>query len=367
MSQGSAVKCLIVDDRDENLLALSALLKSDEVEVLAARSGVEALELLLVHDVALAFLDVQMPQMDGFELAELIRGSERTRHVPLIFMTAGDRDPLRQFRGYDSGAVDFLWKPIDPHILRNKADVFFQLHRQKRQLADELRARTDMLRLNELFVAMLGHDLRNPLTAIVAGATRLQRRSEDEFVRQTADRILDGGKRMGRMIDALLDLTRARLAGGIPLRRGPSDLGLLVDAVVADARTAAPDRAIDLQRHGDLTGNWDGDRLAQVASNLVGNALNHGDPATPVQVQVDGDGAEVVMCVVNGGRIEAELRPSLFDPFRRGRVPAQGLGDGLGLGLYIVQQIALAHGGSIEVNDVEPHSTAFTVRLPRGR
>src|SRR5580658_840228 len=160
----SRIKCLIVDDLQENLLALAALLQRDDVAILAARSGSEALELLLVHDFALAFLDVQMPDMDGFELAELMRGSERTRHVPIIFVTAGLRDQYRLFKGYDTGAVDFLYKPIDPHILKSKADVFFQLYRQKQQLACQVDAPTETLRLNELFTAVLGHDLRNPLS-----------------------------------------------------------------------------------------------------------------------------------------------------------------------------------------------------------
>ena len=138
----NCVKCLLVDDLEENLLALAALLQRQDVEILTARSGAEALELLLVHDVALAFLDVQMPEMDGFELAELMRGSERTRQVPIIFVTAGARDQHRLFKGYESGAVDFLFKPIEPHILQNKADVFFQLHRQKLQLARELSEKT---------------------------------------------------------------------------------------------------------------------------------------------------------------------------------------------------------------------------------
>src|SRR5882757_8493964 len=124
------IKCLLVDDLEENLLALCALLQRDDVELLTARSGPDALELLLLHDVALAFLDVQMPDMDGFELAELMRGSERTRHVPIIFVTAGGHDQHRLFQGYDTGAVDFLHKPIEPHMLKSKADVFFQLYRQ---------------------------------------------------------------------------------------------------------------------------------------------------------------------------------------------------------------------------------------------
>src|SRR5215831_1661405 len=102
-----SVKCLLVDDLEENLLALAALLQRPDVEILTARSGAEALELLLVHEVALALLDVQMPEMDGFELAELMRGAERTKHVPIIFVTAGGRDPRRVFKGYETGAVDF--------------------------------------------------------------------------------------------------------------------------------------------------------------------------------------------------------------------------------------------------------------------
>lgn len=131
------VKFLLVDDLEENLLALEALLRRDDLEILTARSGTEALELLLVHDFALAFIDVQMPNMNGFELAELMRGSEKTRHVPIIFVTAGSREPHRVFKGYESGAVDFLFKPIDPYILRHKADIFFQLYRQRQLLAQQ--------------------------------------------------------------------------------------------------------------------------------------------------------------------------------------------------------------------------------------
>src|ERR1700743_2256409 len=173
------IKCLLVDDLAENLLALSALLTRSDVEVLTASSGSEALELLLVHDVALAFLDVQMPDMDGFELAELLRGSERTRHIPLIFVTAGARELHRQFKGYELGGVDFIYKPIEPHILKNKAEVFFELDRQRQQLSRELQDRTETLRLNEMFSALLAHDLRSPLSAILASAPLLARRRRE--------------------------------------------------------------------------------------------------------------------------------------------------------------------------------------------
>ncbi len=343
------VKCLIVDDLDENLLALSALLEQDDVELLAARSGAEALELVLVHDVALAFLDVQMPEMDGFELAELLRGSERTRHIPLIFVTAGAREQQRLFKGYDTGAVDFIYKPIEPRILKNKADVFFQLYRQRRQQALELQDRTETLRLNEMFSALLAHDLRSPLSAILASAQSLQRRSEDRAALETAERIVTSGKRMARMIEDMLDLARARLAGGIIVKREPADFQPLVERVVREHQAAAPARLIEWTWQGDCTGLWDPERIAQVASNLIGNALKHGSADRPVSVRLDGNHADVVSLEVkNGGTVPAEVLAHLFDPFRGGQ-RGPGRGEGLGLGLYIVSQIVQAHEGSVDV------------------
>ncbi|WP_106638661.1 response regulator [Allosphingosinicella vermicomposti] len=131
------VKLLMVDDVDKNLDALQALLAQEGVNLLRARSGAEALELLLVHDVALALLDVQMPGMDGFELAELMRGTERTRRVPIIFLTAVATDERRRFRGYEAGAVDYLLKPVDPQVVRNKVDIFVELARQRQEIASQ--------------------------------------------------------------------------------------------------------------------------------------------------------------------------------------------------------------------------------------
>jgi signal transduction histidine kinase len=362
----NSVKCLLVDDLEENLLALAALLQRPDLEILTARSGPEALELLLIHDVALAFLDVQMPEMDGFELAELMRGSERTRQVPIIFVTAGARDQHRLFKGYESGAVDFLFKPIEPHILQNKADVFFQLHRHKQQLAHELREKTETLRLNEMLTAVLSHDLRSPLNAVLTSAVLIQRRSSEPQVVDTAARILSSGKRMSRMIEDMLDMARARLAGGIPLKREAADLGALVDRVVGEIQAAYPDRLIDVQKAGDLNGNWDGERLAQVVSNLLGNALQHGDERDAVKVNVKGTESEAVeITVENSGTIPADLLPRLFDPFRGAQRQA-GRAEGLGLGLYIVHQIVLAHGGSVDViSGGGDNRTRFSVRIPR--
>ena len=359
------VKCLLVDDLEENLLVLTALLRRDGLELLQARSGREALELMLQHEFALALLDVQMPDMDGFELAELMRGSERTRHIPIIFVTAGEHDQRRIFKGYDSGAVDFLHKPIEPRVLANKAEVFFQLHRQKQQLAAQLLERTETLRLSEMLMAMLGHDLRGPLSAMLMSAMVLERRAENEAARQAAVRIQSSGKRMSRMIGDLLDLARARLAGGIAVIRAETDLHAVLLRAVQECQAAVPERIIEWQSQGDCGGIWDADRLAQVASNLIGNAVRHGDAEGPVRVALDGSDPErVSFSVANAGAIPAELLPHIFDPFRSGR-RASGASTGLGIGLYIVEQVVHAHGGTVSVRSEEGAGTTFRVSLPR--
>jgi len=359
------IKCLLVDDVRENLVALEALLQRDDIEILKAQSGPEALELLLDHaDIALALLDVQMPDMNGFELAELMRGSERTRHVPLIFMTAGSREQNWQFKGYESGAVDFLYKPIDPHMLATKAQVFFELHRRKQALAHELQERTEALRINEMFMAVLSHDLRTPLMSITAAATVLKRQPDTDKVSAMADRVLGSSQRMGSMIEDLLDVTRIRHAGGLSLQPGPADMEALVRRTLCEIQTGSPNCRIESTLEGDLTGVWDGERLCQVVANLVGNAVHHGTQDQPVRVVVDGRCPDtVVLEVSNGGQIAPEFLPCLFDPFR-GRQRAPGRHQGLGLGLFIAQQIVRAHQGSIEVFS-ENGTTRFRVALPR--
>ena len=157
---------LLVDDLEENLVSLEALLRREDLVLLKARSGDQALELLLRNEVALALIDVQMPGLNGFELAELMRGNDRTRRIPIIFVTAGSADGQRRFRGYEAGAVDFIQKPIEPDILRSKADVFFELYRQRQQIAahrDELEIQAEALReagrRKDEFLITLTHDI----------------------------------------------------------------------------------------------------------------------------------------------------------------------------------------------------------------
>lgn len=379
------VKILLVDDIEQNVVALEALLAGSGIEALRALSGAQALELLLKHDVALALIDVQMPGMDGFELAELMRGSARTCHVPIIFLTATDRNPGRTFRGYEAGAVDFLYKPFDAHVLRSKVEIFVELHARKLQLDEQLETVRQLVRTNEMFVAVLGHDLRNPLASIITNAEILSRLSDDARIAATSKRIRDSGGRMARMIEQLLDVAHMR-SGHLGLVPVAADLHAVCADIVAEFESGAPHgqgpgqaddlgpspRAprIELRTLGDTAGWWDVDRISQVFSNLIGNALQHGHPDDPVRIRIDGtQGNRVQVAVQNTGTIPPDLVGDVFKPFRSGRPEGceRLAGSGLGLGLYIVSELVRLHQGRVDVVSSTLDGTTFNVILPRGR
>lgn len=353
------VYILVVDDTAQNLIATEALLAREGVSVLKAGCGNEALELLLQHDVALALIDVRMPDMNGFELAELIRGSERTRGTPLIFLTAAAPEAGFSFRGYEAGAVDFLFKPVDAQVLRSKVNVFVELYQQRKQLASRLEELQRALDLNEKFTAVLGHDLRTPLSVVMNGAMLLPMMTDHPKVAVTAQRIQSSAKRMGQMVDQLLDLARIR-KGDLQLSRGEHDLSAICRLLAGEMQRTSVDS------HGDTTAWVDAAVFTQVMSQMLGNALQHGAPEHLVRLQVDGtDATYIVLQVSNHGAIAAERLPGIFEPFQHGR-EARKAGQGLGLGLYTACMFVKAHGGDMAVaTDEERGTTTFTITLPR--
>lgn len=361
---------LLVDDIEENLIALTALLRSEGVQLHTARSGREALELLLTNEYALALLDVQMPEIDGFELAEIMRGNPRTRMVPIIFLTANPHEPQRLFKGYEAGAVDFLFKPIEPRILLRKVSTFLELYEQKRQLrlqlADLERMTGELkesLRLSETFVAALGHDLRNPLTAVSCGLALLEERTDDQVFHRTIKRMRSSTARMAALIDQLYDVARVRLGGGMTLEMVAMDMIEVVREVVREQGAVRPELELSVDAEGDGHGIWDAARLSRAVGNLVGNAIQHGEPGAAIHVRIDGSQAAMVRVEVrNQGLIPQSVRAHLFEPFRRGS--DSGV-KGLGLGLYIVQQVAEAHGGRVTFTSAPQVGTCFILEVPR--
>ncbi len=221
------------------------------------------------------------------------------------------------------------------------------------------------VKFNEMFTGMLGHDLRNPLGAIMASAQVAIRRAPDERTGKPLSRIITSGQRMARMIDQLLDFTRVRVGRGMPVEPVAVDLVQLLRQVIDELDGALPGRVVQLTHQGQTNGTWDEDRLSQVFSNLIANALQHGADAN-VHVLVDGGAPESVRVEVhNAGAIPEEVLPHLFEPMTGGE-SRRHRSDGLGLGLYISHQIIRAHGGSIAVASTPELGTTFAAVLPRG-
>ena len=219
------------------------------------------------------------------------------------------------------------------------------------------------------FLAVLGHDLRNPLGAVKMSAAFLARSEGlDERHGKAAWRIVIAAERMERMVSDLLDLTRTRLGQGIPISKKTMNLGALCRRAVDELHAFHPERALLLECEGDLSGQWDEDRLAQVVSNLVGNALQHGSVSGPVTVRAASDGDRAVLTVHNlGPAIPATSLKTIFDPMVRSSTGRDYAGQArsLGLGLFIVRELVAAHGGTVSVASTETAGTTFTVRLPR--
>jgi len=368
-------KILLVDDIEENLVALEALLRRDDAECLIAHSGTEALELILQHEFSLAFIDVQMPEMDGFELAELMRGAERSKYIPIIFVTAGTGDATRVFRGYESGAVDFLFKPIDPHMLRQKADTFIRLDQQKKQLVaqyariQEKEAQLQQaIQAREDVLAVVSHDIRNFLQAIRSGVLMLATR-RDSLNEDTRNMIYERIKitvdLMSRMIADLMDMANIRM-GRIAVTLRPEVISTVIHEAVVVHEPLAGDKGIALRTHLEHANDvvdCDRERVLQVLANILGNAIKFSKGGT-IDVRVLRKGDHLQVSVADSGPgIPAEDLPHVFDAYW-----SRGADErGTGLGLYITKRIVEAHGTKIWIDSRLGSGTTVHFCLPLGK
>ncbi|WP_275546571.1 hybrid sensor histidine kinase/response regulator [Pseudomonas sp. Marseille-Q0931] len=386
-------KVLIVDDLPENLLALRSLIQSEDRTVFQASSADEALSLLLEHEFALAILDVKMPGMNGFELAELMRGTEKTKHIPIIFVSAVGRDMDYAFRGYESGAVDFLHKPLSPFEVRSKVAMFVELYRHRKALSMQLEvveaARREQealltelretqaelqkaVQMRDSFMSIASHELRTPLNGLILDVQlrrlRLEQGRMDAFSADKLREMITRDERqirsLSRLIDDMLDVSRIR-TGKLSVRPEPGDLGVLAGNVVEGlaAQFASAGSHIELQVEGPAPVMMDEFRIEQVLANLLTNALRYGG-GKPVSVRVGAAGEQVRAEVRDQGiGISEADQQRVFEQFER--VSSADAPQGLGLGLFISEQIVQAHGGRIELSSRLGEGSCFSVVLPR--
>ncbi|WP_421546874.1 hybrid sensor histidine kinase/response regulator [Pseudomonas sp. QD4] len=387
-------KLLIVDDLPENLLALEALIKREDRTVYKALSADEALSLLLQHEFAMAILDVQMPGMNGFELAELMRGTEKTKNIPIVFVSAAGRELNYAFKGYESGAVDFLHKPLDIHAVKSKVNVFVDLYRQSKAMKQQVEALEQSRREQEVllkklqatqneleqavrmrddFMSIVAHEVRTPLNGLIL-ETQLRKMhlARDNAAAFTLDKMhamVDRDERqiksLIRLIEDMLDISRIR-TGKLSIRPSRFDLCQLVRGLLENfaPQVHAAESSVSLSAEDSVEGEWDEFRIEQVISNLLTNALRYG-AKSPIEVRVyRQDGEARVEVRDHGIGISEDNQKRIFQQFER--VSGSPVAAGLGLGLFISEQIVAAHGGSITVQSQIGEGALFRVSLPLG-
>jgi signal transduction histidine kinase len=371
---------LLVDDDPRNLLALESLLETEDYSLVKAQTSDEALLALMSRDFAAIVLDVQMPDVNGIELAGLIKQRKRTQHIPILFLTAHYREDEHAMMAYSAGAVDYLTKPINPAVLRSKVNVFVDLFRKTRALeehnlllqreAEERNRRIEAEAANaakDRFLAMLSHELRTPLTPIVYSVSLLEK-SENcpPEMRGILETIRRNIRLEVRLIDDLLDLARIR-NGKLALEMQPADAHEILRAAVDTCRSEIQQGGIQLVeefRAGASQLQGDPARLQQIFWNLLTNAAKFTprDGAITIRTENDEGGNLIVEISDSGMGIEPDKLRQIFDAFEQ--VTRRDSG-GLGLGLAICKALVELHGGKIEAHSEGlSHGASFRMSFP---
>lgn len=371
------VKILLVDDRKENLFSLGSLLDSPEVEIYKAESGSEALSLMIDYDFALAILDVQMPEMDGFELAELMRGAEKTKSIPIMFVTAASPASGFAFKGYESGAVDFLYKPIDPQILKSKVHVFIQLEMQKIQLRQAKELAENANKLKSSFLANMSHEIRTPLGALI-GFTELL--DDETLSPESKNAYIQTIKRNGQvlldLINDILDLSKVE-AGHLKVEREPICLVSISRDVISSLKVVSERKGLNLKLKvsEDIPRQIlsDAKRFRQILMNIVGNAVKFTEKGE-IEISLTADKISSVSSRITvrvrdtGIGIEKTYADKLFSPFIQADDSMTRKFGGTGLGLALSRKLAQMLGGDVVLESSEAgKGSVFTITIVGSR
>ncbi|MFW5443302.1 MAG: ATP-binding protein [Methylococcaceae bacterium] len=389
-------KILIVDDVPANLMALQVSLSKVDAEIITATSGNDALALVLQHKISLILLDVQMPGMDGFEVAQHLQDEHSTADIPIIFVTAFSRDEKNIYQGYQSGAVDYLYKPIDTTILLSKVNIFLkldkitrQLQANEKQLKQTVKNRTQELAValkkaesaNEAkteFLANMTHEMRTPLHGILSFANlalKVINTINNAKLEKYIDRIELSGRRLLGLVDNLLDLSKLE-AGKMELTRRPNDMKQLIESCVSELEANFKDNQLAvIWEITDCTKivNCDGDSIKQVISNLLSNAIKFSEQGHSIFIAIKGQSLDStdtnvqpgILCSVRDQGIgipENELE-SVFDKFSQSSKTKTNAG-GTGLGLAISHEIIKLHQGKIWAEQNVDKGSIFKFFIP---
>lgn len=390
------VDILLVDDEKRNLDTLEVILADPGYRLLRAEDADTALKLLLEHDVAVIVLDIKMPGVSGFELARMIKGTKRFRETPIVFLTAHLLDDADVAAGYGAGGVDYLTKPINPPILRQKVAVFADLFRKTRELAvvnrelaelnerleERVAERTAELQRSEAalmlaarqkdeFLAVLAHELRNPLAPLRTGIDLIRRYQAADSPPAALDRTLAAMDRqvhhLVRLIDDLLDVSRIS-RGLLELKRERVDLAGIARDAVENARAWFERRkqTVTLDSEGSFWAHADATRVAQILTNLLHNAAKFTPAGGAIHVALTAaSGGALIRVRDSGLGIRADQLERVFDMFVRIQRPGATGEPGLGIGLALARRLADMHQGTLTVtSDGEGQGTTFSLFLP---
>jgi signal transduction histidine kinase len=355
---------LLVDDVEANLIALEGILASLDCQLVRASSGNEALRQLLKREFAVMLLDVQMPDMDGYEVAQHARTNPVTRDVPIIFVTATHESKEAVFRGYDAGAFDLLFKPIDPYVLRSKVQLFLDLYVGRRRLRAEIEAHRQTLAEAEAFNYSVSHDLRAPLRPLDGFSQVLLEDYGDQLddkAREYLGRIRAAALRMGQLIDDLLELSRV---GRAELQKHSFDLSRIVVEIGEELRGDGSDRTLELVCDPDTRVTGDARLLRIAMENLLRNAWKFTSGRSPARIEFGkkNTAAETVYFVRdNGVGFDPAYSSKLFRPFQRLHSTEF---PGTGIGLAIVDRIIRRHQGRIWGESAPDAGATFSFTLP---
>jgi len=364
---------LIVDDAPENIISLKKVLEKNGFEVDTASSGDEALKKILKKSYVLIILDVQMPGMDGFEVAEAISGYSKAKETAIIFLSAASANVNLITRGYISGGLDYISKPVDMNILLLKVKTFYRIYEQSRalnemqkKLLEEIEFRKEAERKKDEFISIASHELKTPMTSI-KGYIQLLERSVDKNDTQTVKirlhKVQNQVEKLNLLVADLLDISKIE-SGKLKFNRKYFNFNKILDHIIEIMQQANPH--VKFIRKGEIHTEIFGDemRIEQVIINYITNAIKYAPESNEVHITSELRGDEIYFSVRDFGiGIAKDHQLRIFDKFYRVEETSERF-QGLGIGLYICQEIIERHQGSIGINSEPGEGSEFYFNIP---